>query len=313
MSLIVKQADLDSFANSFEALTLPIILTAFVFLAFGNLLRVVRWWWLLRALEPGLALSRCIGPYLASVAVNNVLPLRAGDALRVVGFSQQLRSPPMRVLGSVVVERVLDVAVLLAVFVLSDALLADNVLPPIVVTLGVWLLVLWVAGAVSLVWLAPHLVGLRCRTPGGALRLLARRRWWGVVASQLGHLGDALALARSFRRTLFLVGLSVVSWICEGTVFVVVAFAFGADYLSVAPWLSLAASMLATVIPSSPGYIGTFDYFAAQGIAVGGFSPSQAVAFAVTVHTVIWVGLTAAGAPFALLRAVGIRRRGSGR
>ena len=37
-------------------------------------LRIVRWWWMLRALEPGLPPSACVRPYLASMAVNNVLP-----------------------------------------------------------------------------------------------------------------------------------------------------------------------------------------------------------------------------------------------
>ena len=306
--LIVRQSRMGSFASAFEGLSVPLLFAAVGVLALGYTARIVRWWWMLRALEPDLGLSRCVGPYLASMAVNNIVPFRAGDALRVVGFADQLRSPPMRVLGSVVVERVLDVAVLLGVFALCLRGLPGDVLPPGVVATAEWLGVVGVVGAACLVWLAPRLVALPQAATGGSFGFLTERRWWGVVARQLGHFGDALLLVRSARRALALVGLSIVAWVLEGATFVAVAAAFGSDFFSGAPWLSLATGTLATFIPSSPGYVGTFDYFAAQGFAAYGSTLSQAVAFVVTVHVLLWVSVTVAGAPFAILRALGVRR-----
>ncbi|MXY58309.1 MAG: flippase-like domain-containing protein [Gammaproteobacteria bacterium] len=307
--LIVKESRFDAFAGSFARLSFPFLLAALGVLALGQAFRIVRWWWMLRALVPDLRLSRCIGPFLAGVAVNNVVPFRAGDALRVVGFRDQLGAPPMRVFGTVVVERILDVTVLLGVAVICLAGLSSRAVLPAALANGVaWLFALCIGGAVVLVWLAPRLVQLRHVSPGGRFARLAEARWWPVVAAQLGHLGDALVITRYFPRALVLVGLSILGWVCEGVMFVVVAAAFGADYLSGAPWLSLASGTLATLIPSSPGYVGTFDYFAAQGFAAYGSTMSQAVAFAVTVHALIWIGLTLAGAPFAVLRALALRR-----
>ncbi len=62
---------------------------------------------MLKVFEPELPLTHCIRPFLVSIAVNNVVPLRGGDVLRVVGFRHELRSPPMRILGTLVVERLL--------------------------------------------------------------------------------------------------------------------------------------------------------------------------------------------------------------
>ena len=287
--LIVKESRFEAFAGSFAPLSFPFLLAALGVLALGQAARIVRWWWMLRAFEPDLRLSRCIGPFLAGMAVNNVVPFRAGDALRVVGFRHQLGSPPMRVLGTVVVERILDVAVLLGVAAVCLAGLSGALLPPALANGVAWLFVLCIGGAAVLVWLAPRLVRLRQRSSGGRLVRLAEGRWWPVVATQLGHLGDALLIVRCFPRALVLVGLSILGWVCEGVMFVVVAAAFGADHQSGAPWLSLAAGTLATLIPSSPGYVGTFDYFAAQGFAAYGPPMSQAVAFAVTVHAVLWL------------------------
>ena len=44
----------------------------------GYTVRIIRWWWMLRALEPSLPLTACVWPFLTSIAVNNVTPFRVG-------------------------------------------------------------------------------------------------------------------------------------------------------------------------------------------------------------------------------------------
>ena len=41
--------------------------------------RIARWWYMLRAVEPDLPFGACARPFLASLALNNTLPFRAGD------------------------------------------------------------------------------------------------------------------------------------------------------------------------------------------------------------------------------------------
>ena len=48
---------------------------------------------------------------------NNVLPARAGDALRVVFLTPRARTDARTVIGTIVAERVLDVALLVGLFV----------------------------------------------------------------------------------------------------------------------------------------------------------------------------------------------------
>ena len=50
-------------------------------------------------------------------AGNNVLPARAGDALRVVLITPRAKTDPRTVIGTIVAERVLDVVVLVGLFV----------------------------------------------------------------------------------------------------------------------------------------------------------------------------------------------------
>ena len=46
------------------------LLVAVICLAAGYAVRIVRWWWMLRALDPRVRLSACVWPFLVSIAVN---------------------------------------------------------------------------------------------------------------------------------------------------------------------------------------------------------------------------------------------------
>ncbi len=85
-----------------RGLSASVVVFALAVMAVAHAVRIVRWW-LLRTLEPSLPFGARVRPFLSSMAVNNVMPFRAGDALRVPGFRRQLRSPAMRVPGTLVV------------------------------------------------------------------------------------------------------------------------------------------------------------------------------------------------------------------
>lgn len=291
--LFARELDASALGRAFAGLSVPVVILALAFFAAGVAVRLVRWWWMLRTLEPGLPVGACIRPFLAGMAVNNVLPFRAGDVLRVVGFRRQLRSPAMRVLGTLVIERALDVVVLSAVFFVCLLGLPDGALPRGVVVAAMWLAGAGMAAILAPMLLLPLFGRFRERLPGR--RFLAARPWREAVSRHGAHLVEALGLVRSLPRSLALCALSAVVWLCEGAFFTVVAAALGADGAPLGPWLSLAAGALATAIPSAPGYVGTFDYFAAQGLAAYGAPPATAAAFALTVHALWWAPSTAAG------------------
>ena len=291
--LLAREVDLDALRQAFAGLSVSTVLFALAFLAAGWALRIVRWWWMLRTLAPSLPLRVCAGPFLAGMAVNNVAPLRAGDAVRVLGFRRQLRAPTMAVAGTLVVERILDVAVLTALLFLGLLGLSAGAFPPGFVVVAASL----AGGGIAMLVVLPLLAPVLGRVWE---RLVARRtfggwRWTQAVSSQGASLIEALRLVRSTPRTLVLIGLSAVAWASEGVAFVTVAAAVRAGAEPMGPWFALAAGTLAAAIPSAPGYVGTFDWFAAQGIQAYGASTEVAIAFALTTHAVLWASSTAAG------------------
>jgi len=265
-------------------------------LAAGFFVRIVRWWTMLRALEPTLSLRSCVRPFLLSLAVNNTMPLRAGDVVRAVGFRDALRSPAMRVVGTLLIERVLDLFVLVAIFFVGLLAVPSGMIPHAFVTAAA------VLGGVALIALLVLVLSPGALRVGAdrvtASRVLAHRSWTPRVRESAHRLADTFALVRSPTRALRLLSLSVLAWLLEGAMYACVAWALHVGGSPVAPWFAAATGTLATLIPSSPGYVGTFDYFAILGLTAFGAHRVTATAFAMVVHVVLWLPVTIVGAAF---------------
>ena len=303
--LLVRGSELAALRAAFAQLSVPTMLLALGFAGVGHGVRIVRWWRLLRVLEPRLRLAACVRPFFCGFAINNVLPFRAGDAFRALAFQDELRSPAMRVVGTLVIERVVDVIVVSGIFFVGLLALPAGALPRgIVIAVGALAalgLVALLAAAVALPWVEAVLRRLAEGLSG------ARSAQW---AARHGlHLAGALRLVRSNRGMFAFAGLSVVIWACEGAAFVTVAAALGVAEPLLGPWLALGVGTLSTTLPLAPGHIGTFDYFVAQGLVAYGASLATATAFALAVHA-LWVPYTVAGLLLYWVRGTGARRRG---
>ncbi len=106
---------------------------------------------------------------------------------------------------------------------------------------------------------------------------------------------EALGALQSPVRALQLLALSVLAWALEGAMYASVAWSLHAGVAPFGPWFAASTGTLATLLPSSPGYVGTFDYFAMLGLIAYGANRSVAAAFALLVHLVLWVPVTLVG------------------
>ena len=285
--LILRDLDRSALAEALRSPDLRWLALGFVFWALGYTVRVLRWRAMLAVANPDLGFWRCAVPFLGSIAANNVLPFRLGDVLRCLAFSRWLAVDTGTVTATVLAERLLDLlTVLLAVG------LAILVLAPRDGAMG-----LLGVGASLLVGLG--LVALGLLLVPGALRPLARgverlaRRASPAVADRMagfsGPLIDTLVTLSQGRRMLGLIAASALVWTCEGAVYWAVAKAIPAMVVPEAAWLAMPVGTLATLLPSTPGYIGTFDYFAIAAAKAGGNSTAAATAFAVLVHLYFYV------------------------
>ena len=295
--LLLNGLDAAALGTAFAGLSVPSLLLALAFMSAAHGVRIVRWWRMLRTLEPELPLSSCVRPFLAGMALNNVLPLRAGDALRTFGFRRQLRSPAMRILGTLAIERAVDVVFVAAILFICLLSLPEGELPQAFIAAAAWMTGVALLGLLACALFPPGARRLLDRVCAGVERFpgAVRRGWAQALARHATNFLEALGVVRSAWTVLELVCLSGVIWACEGMAFVILAADL--DLVSgapMAPWLSLAAGALATAIPGAPGFVGTFDYFAAWGFMAWGASSESAAALAITIHA-LWLPPTAVG------------------
>jgi len=290
--LFLRNVDIASLANAAAGLETAGIVLAPICLAVGYACRVQRWRIMLRPRNPALGFGRPAVAFLAATAVNNLVPLRAGDALRCFGFGRWLGVAPGAVMGTMLVERLLDLIALLAAFALAVFLLTPS---------GGWISLgaVALAFAVSVACVLALLVHPTV-VSGLVPWLLRLARWFSLeVATRLEgfltSLRDALTDLSVSRKQMALVAWTLPVWVFEGATFWIVASFMPALPVPQAAWLAMPAGTLATLLPTTPGHVGPFDYAAQMATLALGNPLVEATAFVLIVHAVLWASTTFVG------------------
>ena len=260
----------------------------------GYACRIARWRRMLLSDNPVVSWKACVTPFMGSIAANNLLPFRVGDLLRVYGLSGHLGVPSSGLLASVLVERLLDLLSLLVI--LGICLLAFDFSgfaggPAFQ---SARLAVLAAALTVGMLLIFPSSIEFPVR----AMARLAGKVWRGSSArieNFLDHLFATLRHHSQGSRMTVLLGWSALAWGLEWAVFYASAQAIPGLVEPVGGILAMPVATLATLLPSSPGYVGTFDFFAAQAAQSLGNPAAAATAFALLVHLIIWLPATLIG------------------
>jgi glycosyltransferase 2 family protein len=210
---------------------------------------------------------------------NTVLPLRAGEAIRIVVLSQRARVSRVETLGTVGVERAMDVVALLVLFLAAAAWMPEVS----------WLRSVAVFGAVLAVAIATAVVALTVwgtRPVHATLRPLARLR--PASAERLEHAADSLArgLAALRRPRIAAAGLlwTTLSWLVFALSAWLLMIGFDLDLPPLAGLLVLVATGLAMILPSPPAAIGVFEGAVVVALRAYDVSASHALPYAVVLH-----------------------------
>ena len=245
--------------------------------AVATLLRGERWHHILALTQVRAARSDCYALTTVGYMGNNVLPARAGEALRVVLLSNRTGASKRTALGSVVAERLLDVIALATIFVVVVyGVLSSTVLPtdrPLLVA-GIGLLLL-VLAAVAVWVLRRH-------------HVFERARDW------LRPLADAPRALLCRRGVLLLAGTFVL-WAFEAGVYLAVAKSVDLGISATGALYLVALTNFVAALPAAPGSIGTFDAAVAFGAGRLGASGSASLSYLLLLRFVLYVPITVVG------------------
>lgn len=253
-----------------------------------------RWSFLLRGMKR-LTLRDSFPLVAIGYMGNNLYPLRTGEIVRLLLLQRNHRIPMARAAVIVIIERAFDGLVMLTFILLALTVLDIN--SPVIERIA------QVAAPLFVIALAVFLA-LAAR-PNVLYRLVetVSRILPGKLRTIVMHLtGEVVAGLQSLRspRDLFsAVVFSYLCWALEASVYwlVMQAFNLNTDYLTAL--LVMSVVNLAGLIPASPGQVGVFEFFVVATLGLVGIGEATALAYALTVHVVIWLPVTLVG--FALL------------
>ena len=250
------------------------------------LIRAVRWQRLILPIQR-VRYVPILGYLLVGYLANNVLPARLGELVRSHYLGDRERISRASTLGTVVVERVVDIAVLVAIA--AVAILVLNVR-------GVVASAILVGLAVTGLLVVALAIGITAHRLPGARRLAIVVERWPSMAEGARKLRDGLAVAGRPRTLAEALVLSVAAW--GATVIAVAAIgqAIGLHLLIGEASLLAAGIALATAIPSGPGYLGTYELAAVKIAEALGRSTDQAFALALLAHASVIILTSVAGA-----------------
>jgi uncharacterized protein (TIRG00374 family) len=265
---------------------IPAVVVYFV----GIWLRSLRWQLLLRPLTT-LSSGRLFQATIIGFTANNLMPVRLGEVARAILLARWAGVAPAATLGTIVVERLFDGLTLSAVFSLAWLWLPATS----------WLRLAAILSAVA--FIAGSVVALAMAFwPKFLLAMLRRMLVWlpERIQSKLLRLFqgfvEGFSVLRRGHLLLPIVALSIGAWLTEATMYYIIMRGFALDTSFLAALLGMAAGNLGTMIPSSPGYVGTFDVPLQTVLTeLFGIEPAVATSFTLVVHAALLVPVVVVG------------------
>lgn len=261
----------------------------------GILFRALSWRVILAGRVP---LGRVYAATTEGYLLNNLLPLRLGEFGRAYLVSRGGRVSTAQALSSVVVERVVDllmVMVLLAFFLpLVTGL--DQARNAAVGTAALGL------GALAGLVLVARFRSLALRLGQAVLARLpvgrARARW---VETRAASFLEGLAVLGDWRRALGAAFWSAAAWVVAGLATYLLLRGFVPGATIPMGFFVLTVLGLAAAVPSAPGAAGVFELSITKSLAVFGVEQNLALSFAIVYH-VLQLGITTLLGSLALAR-----------
>jgi hypothetical protein len=267
------------------ALVPPIILV-------NMIVRALRWRVLLREGDAAPPLWPVFSALTIGYLANNVLPARGGDVLRAWLLGTATRRARSRILATVLVERVLDVAAIVVVFALAAALVA---VPP-------WMkngALILAAGTVAALLLMLLLSAESLRLADLVLRPVRRLSPWLAtrLAAMMGEFVGGIGGFRRLSVALPFFVLTAIIWATEVTMTVLVAEASHLPLGAGEALVLMLFGVFASFIPALPGQLGAFEVAVMAGLDfLGRGGGGAALAFTLAWHFIVLLGTSAIGA-----------------
>ena len=211
---------------------------------------------------------------------NTFLPARAGEVIRSIMLGSRENVSKSYVFATAITERILDVIILVLIGVFSIPAIGS--IPD---WLGSAMRLMGIVGVVALLilFLAPRFSGY----------YIQFAKWLPlpekIKVPFISFLNEFLLGAQAFlnpRRAAGFMGYSAALWFLDATGTIMMSYALNLHFSYAQAFVLLLAMGLSSAIPSTPGYVGIYQYVAVTLLPLYAISRSQSLAFILTLQAV---------------------------
>jgi glycosyltransferase 2 family protein len=288
--LAIRDAHPDEVWDALQEANIWWVVPSFAVLVVAVAIRALRWQLLFQR-ETRPPYGATAAATIVGLAVNSLLPFRAGEAARVIALNRRAGTSPVESAATVALERILDVFCLLLLLLAALPWLPE---------------VDWVGAAAAIALALALMLGgaallfaIYGDRPFHALDRLLRRLPFGHH-EWVGHVGASLrrglVALRDPKLALTAFVLTTVGWLLTSVSFWLLTLAFDLELPLVSGVLILAAVGFSVILPAAPGALGVFEAATVVALAAYDISASEALSYAFTLHAVNLIPYIVAGA-----------------
>jgi uncharacterized protein (TIRG00374 family) len=252
-------------------------------------LRAIRWRYLLEPIKR-VKNHSLFSAVMIGFMANNVLPARIGEFVRAYAVGRKENLSKSLSLATILVERIFDGFTLLA-FLLG--ILIFFPVPD-------WLKKAGISAFVFYALIIVFLVLLK-RYKENMLKFL--NYILSPISKRLSHKTDEILMSfiagfdilKGKKQIALILFYSFSIWTIYAVLTLLVFISFNFNLPVYAPFLLTVILTFGVMIPSSPGYVGTYQYFCIMGLALWGIKESDALGFSLVYHASQYIPVTSLG------------------
>jgi uncharacterized protein (TIRG00374 family) len=290
--IFFKDVDVDRLIRELGAVNVNAIIVCCGLAVFVLYLRAVRWYLFLPS-TPGTSKKYLFKNVTIGFMVNNILPARIGEAVRALILWQKNGYPVTVCIGSVVLERIIDLMMFLLVFIIPVLILPQcSFLMPYAI----------VAGCLVLLGILAMLFYANFQTATGQIGSWMVSKLPERFRDRLTRIGKELSSTLGWLNSpglvLGVISLSFIICLCYVVMVILITGKTDISFGILEGMFIQAFAAFGSAIPLAPGYVGTQHAVVLQGLEILGMDGDKARALAIIYHALNYVVINILGLVF---------------
>ncbi len=283
--LAFRKSDLSQVWHIMKTMRLDLLIIVFIISVLGLMLRSYRWKTLGKQYH-SVRWRSCFEATSIGLMLNNFVPFRGGDLFQAYFLSKKSGLPKSYTVATVFLERIIDLIPPLLMIITGSFFV---VLPEQIKLSRIFLLlfVLFV-----IVWI---FVSQRKRFIG-LIQNFIHKKHSDRIDRFLDNLAEAIIFVKDPQVLTQSIPLTLINWfVFTGITTFLTLKAVGIELNFLAVYLVLGISIMSVAIPSSPGFVGTWEFFTLLALSIFKIDRDRALSYAVISHFMALLPTTVIG------------------